>query len=102
MKDRCMIIRPLKNNILVMDMEDGEKILSSGIIVPDDNGKERGIRPRWATVYAVGSNIDFLKPGEKILIEHGRWSRGYITEIDGVKKKIQLVEESAILLVESV
>jgi hypothetical protein len=71
-----MSVIPLKNKVLVTNIESGDKITKSGIIIPDDDGKERGIRPRWAEVYAVGSDVKDLKPGQWILISHGRWSRG--------------------------
>lgn len=69
-------IRPMRNKVLVTNIESGGRITSGGIIIPDDDGKERGIRPRWAEVYAVGSEVKDLRPGQWILISHGRWSRG--------------------------
>lgn len=69
-------IRPIRNKVLVTDIESGGRVTSAGIIIPDDDGKERGIRPRWARVYAVGDGIKDIEPGQWILISHGRWSRG--------------------------
>lgn len=93
-------IKPLSDGILVCNMENGERRLASGIIVPDDNGKERGIRPRIGTVYAVGKNIDYLSPGEKVLVSHGRWTRGIkIKELDGSTTVIRRVDPNDILLV---
>ena len=57
-------LNPLKDHILVYEMENGEKITRGGIIITDDNGKDRGIRPRWAKVQKVGSNIDYVSAGE--------------------------------------
>ena len=92
-------ITPLPDVILVFNMEYGEKTLSSGIIIPDDNGKESGIRPRFGIVYAVGSNIDYIKPGEKVLVKHGRWSRGIkIKESNGNIIIIRRVDPDDILL----
>lgn len=68
-------IKPIHDKILVHNIEQGDKVVG-GIIVLDDNGKERGIRERWAQVFMVGSDIDFINEGEWVLIEHGRWSRG--------------------------
>ena len=94
-----MDIKPLSDGILVCNMEYGEKKLSSGIIIPDDNGKTGGIRPRFGTVYAVGKNIDYLKPGEKVLVSHGRWTRGIkIKEPDGSTTVIRRVDPNDILL----
>jgi len=81
-------VTPLKNKVLVVNIESGAKLSRGGIIIPDDDGKESGIRPRWAEVYAVGSDVDDIKPGEWILISHGRWSRG--VDIQGPDGKITL------------
>lgn len=95
-----MNVSPLSDGILVCNMEHGEKVLASGIIIPDDNGKSSGIRPRFGTVYSVGKNIDYLKPGEKVLVSHGRWTRGIkIKEKDGGTTVIRRVDPKDILLV---
>ena len=83
-----MKIRPLKGKVLATNLERGSRVVN-GIIIPDDNGQSRGIRPRWGQVYAVGPDITEIKVGEWILIEHGRWTRMLkITEDDG--KEVQL------------
>ena len=69
-------VNPLPNDILVVEMNGGDKVTTGGIIVLDDNGKRRGIHPRWARVYKVGKNIDYIKPDEYILIDHGHWTYG--------------------------
>ena len=69
-----MEIKALKNKVLVSDLERGSRIVK-GIIIPDDNGKSEGIRPRWGKVYSIGENVDSINVGEWILIEHGRWTR---------------------------
>lgn len=93
-------IKPLPDVVLVHNMEYGEHKLSSGIIVPDDNGQDRGIRPRWGTVYAVGKNIDYLKEGDRVLVSHGRWSRGTkIKQSNGDSIVIRRVDPDDILLV---
>jgi hypothetical protein len=69
-------VNPLSDDVLVVNMEKGGRVTKSGIILLDDNGKPWGIRPRWAQVYKVGKNIDWLEPGQFILIEHGKWSYG--------------------------
>jgi co-chaperonin GroES (HSP10) len=91
-------IRPLRNRVLVHLMEHGDQRLASGLIIPDDNGKERGIRPRKCTVYAVGSDIDYLQPGDSVLVAHGRWTRGvHVTKPDGVSCVVRMVEPEAIM-----
>lgn len=64
-----------KGKVLVTELDTGEQILESGIIIPDDDGKVRGVHSRWAKVYAVGEDVTEIVPGEWILISHGRWSR---------------------------
>lgn len=81
-------VKALKDKVLVTNIESGGKLTRNGIIIPDDEGKERGIRPRWAEVYAVGDNVKDITPGQWILISHGRWSRG--VDIDTETGKITL------------
>jgi len=69
-----MKIKALRGKVLVTNMEGGLRTLN-GIIIPDDNGKSEGIRPRWAQVYCVGEGVTEIKPGQWILIEHSRWTR---------------------------
>lgn len=56
------------------DLERGSRVIK-GFIIPDDNGKSEGIRPRWGRVYSVGEDITDIKPNQWILIENGRWTR---------------------------
>ena len=69
-------IVPLTNKVFVKNLERGEKVHASGIVVTDDTGKENGIRDRWAEVYAIGPEVDDLHIGDWILVEHGRWTVG--------------------------
>ncbi len=70
---------------MVTDLERGTRIVN-GIIIPDDNGKSEGIRPRWARVYSVGENVEDVKVGQWILIEHGRWTRMFNIGMPGETK----------------
>ena len=94
-------VSPLPDHILVHNMEQGDKLTKGGILIPDDNGKDRGIRARWCQVYKVGSNIDYVAPGEWILVEHGRWTFGVDVafEKDGEESTLYLqrVDTDAIL-----
>lgn len=78
----------MRDKVIVTNIENGSKLTRGGIIIPDDDGKERGIRPRWAEVYAVGDDVKDLRPGQWILIAHGRWSRG--VDVGGAGEKITL------------
>jgi len=69
-----MKLRPLKGRVLVTNLERGARVIG-GIIIPNDNGKSEGIRPRWGQVYKVGEGVDDIHEGQWILIEQGRWTR---------------------------
>ena len=93
-------VKALKDKVLVTNIEQGGKLTRGGIIVPDDEGKERGIRPRWAEVYAVGENVKDINPGQWVLISHGRWSRGVDVETDAGKITLRQVDyPEAVMLV---
>lgn len=95
-------IRALPNDVLVINMEKGEKITKGGLIVLDDNGENRGIRARWCQVYKIGSalvdKVDY-KEGDWILVEHGRWTFGFNVETtDGEDLYVQKVEVKSVLV----
>jgi co-chaperonin GroES (HSP10) len=93
-------ITPTKKNILVTDMEFGERMTTSGIILPGDDKEERGIRPRWCRVLAVGPKNQDVKEGEYILVAHGRWTRGLdMTDPDTNESiTVRLVDPKDVLL----
>jgi co-chaperonin GroES (HSP10) len=92
-------ITPTKNNVLVKDMDFGERMTLGGIIIIDDDKKGQGIRPRWAQVVAVGRLQEDVKPGEYILVAHGRWTRGLdMTDENGETTTVRLVDPKDILL----
>jgi co-chaperonin GroES (HSP10) len=91
-------VRPLTGRVLVCDMEHGGKTTVGGIIIPDDTHIERGIRPRWCTVYKVGSDVQLVKPGDRILVAHGRWTRGVkIRTADQKDLVVRMVEVESIM-----
>jgi co-chaperonin GroES (HSP10) len=91
-------IMPLDNTVIVGDMSFGERFTSSGIIIPGDDGKASGIRPRWGRVYAVGPNQHDVQVGEWICIAHGRWSRGLEVETEEGKFTLRRVDPKDIML----
>ena len=92
-------VRALPKDILVVDMDFEEMKTASGIVIQSDNGKAHGIKPRWAKVYKVGSEIDYVKEGQWVLFEHGRWTRKItIDDGEGVKD-FQKIEVKSILVV---
>ena len=87
------------NRVLVVNMYFGEQKTKSGIIITSDDGKERGIYPRWGQVYHKGpDNNDDYNVGDWILVEHGRWTRGVKVEIENNEElEIRMVEAESIL-----
>jgi len=92
-------ITPTKDNILVADMDFGERISKGGILMIDDDKKAHGIRPRWCRVIAVGYKQEDVKPGEWLLVAHGRWTRGLdMTDEQGETVTVRLVDPKEILM----
>jgi len=92
-------LRALHDHVLVEDMNFSGRQLTSGIILPSDNGKSSGIRPRWGRVYAVGSEHRDVQVGQWICVAHGRWTRGVeILDRDG-PRTIRRIDPQDILLV---
>jgi co-chaperonin GroES (HSP10) len=96
---RIKKLRALHDAVVVSDMEFDQRQLSSGIILPSDNGKSSGIRPRWGRVYAVGPEQHDVHVGQWICVAHGRWTRGVEIEDDEGQKTIRKIDPNDILLV---
>ena len=93
-------IVPIRDHILVEEMNFGEQKTSSGIVLRSDDGKSEGVKPRWCRVYAIGHEQTDVKVGEWLLVEHGRWTRGVELERDdGSKMTIRRVDINGILCV---
>jgi co-chaperonin GroES (HSP10) len=97
--NRISNLTPLGDNVIVANMNFGSRQLSSGIIMLGDDAKTDGIRPRWAMVFAVGPDQQDVKPGQWVLVEHGRWTRGCVIEMQGTEMVIRKIDKNAILLV---
>jgi co-chaperonin GroES (HSP10) len=92
-------ITPLRDKILITDMEFEEVRTRSGIYIPSQNGKVEGIKPRWGRVWAVGPDQEDVKVGEWIYVDHGRWTRGITVEDhDGNEIIVRMVDNKDILL----
>lgn len=92
-------VKPIRDHILVEDMNFGERKTKTGIILPGDDGESRGIRPRWARVYAVGHEQKDIQEGQYILISHGRWTRGVDVTDNGKTITVRRVDNNDVLLV---
>lgn len=75
------VFKPLRDGILVRNMEFGEQRTEGGIIIASDDGKTSGIHPRWGEVIAIGKDQEDVSIGQYVLVAHGRWSRGF--ELNG-------------------
>ena len=84
---------PYRDKVFVTDLEHGETVTKSGLILTDDNMLNRGIRARWGKVWAVGSDhVDDLEVGTWIMIEHGRWTQKITLEIGDETVNVWSVE----------
>ena len=91
-------IRPLHDHVLVT-MHFKERVTASGIIIQSTDGKLEGIHARWGRVYAVGQDQKDVRPGQYILVKHGRWTRGTLVEDQEGEKTIRRIDNADILLV---
>lgn len=93
--------KAIGEHVIVYDMSFDVRITNGGILLPNDDMKSSGIRPRWAQIYAVGpeQTDPELVPGKWICISHGRWTRGVDIEDETGKHTIRRVDINDILLV---
>jgi len=93
-------LRAIRDRIIVEDMHVGETVTKAGIVIVDDDGKERGIRPRWGKVYRTGPEQYDIEPGQWVLVDHGRWTRGIkIETLEGENKTVRMVDPEGVLAV---
>lgn len=93
-------IKPLRDNVIVSDMEFGMERTKGGLFVPSSDGKTQGIVPRWGKVWAIGPDQKDIKVGEWILVEHGRWTRTIKLDIDDENSvDLRMVDNDAIIAV---
>jgi co-chaperonin GroES (HSP10) len=93
-------IKPLRDNILISDMDFGSETTRTGIILNSDDGKSTGIRPRWGKVFAIGPEQKEIDIGDWVLVEHGRWTRTINYELDdGKELELRMIDNKAILMV---
>lgn len=95
-----MRIRPRTDNIFCIKADFGDTTTKSGIIIKGSLGKEEGTVPRWMEVFDVGPDIDFIKPGEWVYVEYGRWTEGFTVKDDRLEagQKIWKVDPKGCLL----
>lgn len=89
---------PLRDNVLVAEMDFGFEKTKTGIILTSDNGKTQGIHPRWGRVWAVGPEQKDIKAGEWVCVEHGRWTRTIEYDDNGEVIELRMVDVNAIMM----
>lgn len=92
-------IRALHDWVIVSDMDFGESVTDTGIVIRSDNGKSHGIKPRWAKVYKIGPDQKDVTVGQWVLIEHGRWTRAMHIHDGEQELKAHRVDVPGIILV---
>jgi len=92
-------IQAVKDHVLVKGMDFSDRMTNGGIIVPTDDGKSAGIRPRWAEVVAVGPKQKDIAVGEWVLVGHGRWTRGMKMMVGTEEITLRRVDPADIFLV---
>jgi co-chaperonin GroES (HSP10) len=93
-------IIPIRDNILVSDMNFDQRTTAGGIVLLSDDGKSEGVRHRWGKVWAIGPEQKDVEVGQWILLEHGRWTRGVtIEDENGNDIVIRRADVNAILMV---
>ena len=92
-------VRPVKDHVIVCDMNFDARTSLSGIWIPSTNGKLEGIHPRWGKVYAVGADQKDIKVGQWVCVKHGRWTRGLEIEDPSGEKTIRRIDNDDILLI---
>jgi co-chaperonin GroES (HSP10) len=91
---------PIRDNVLITDMNFDARVTKGGIVLPSDDGKSEGVRHRWGRVWAIGPEQKDVQVGDWILLEHGRWTRGVtVVEDDGTEITIRRADINAILMV---
>lgn len=92
------VARAVGNRVLVSDMYFGEQTTVSGIVLTSDDGKTRGIYPRWAKVHCKGpDNTDAYEVGQWILIEHGRWTRSFKIDEGHGEIELRMIDADCVL-----
>jgi co-chaperonin GroES (HSP10) len=93
-------VRPLSKDLFVINMDMGEQTTAAGIVIASDDGKAHGVKPRWAEVYMVGEQCEIsVRPGQWVLIEHGRWTRKIKIDDGNGEKEFQKVEVKSVIAV---
>jgi hypothetical protein len=97
-----MKLRAINDSILCTDGDFDDAYTPGGILIKKTIGKAEGITPRWFKVLDVGPDIDYVHPGQWVLVSYGRWTEGVEIpdeRLQGERKKIWRVEAESCLAV---
>ena len=75
-----MKLRAIHDTIVCVNGEFGETVTQSGIVIKGNIGTGAGITSRWFQVRAVGSDVNWLTPGQWVLVDNGRWTEHFLFE----------------------
>lgn len=93
-------VTPLPKDVLVQEMEQGyTKTLSGVILLDDSDARDANIKARWCKVYKTGSEVTDVKPGQWVLVEHGRWTYGIRLNNGTEEIYLQKVDPKSIMVV---
>ena len=94
-------LRAYKDNILCVEGDFGDKTTEAGIIIKSTIGSDEGIAPRWFKAFEVGPDIDWVKPGQWLYVEYGRWTEGFTVKDDRLEEgqKIWKVDPDACMMI---
>lgn len=90
---------PIRDHVIVSDMNFEGRKLSSGIFLLNDDGKTDGIRPRWAQVHAIGPEQKDVEVGTWVMVEHGRWTHGFKVSVNGETLTLRKIDPTGIMFI---
>lgn len=94
--DRDNTLKQLGNGKVLHLLSDD----SFGLHDPTSGEKHSGIRPRWARVLELGPEVYEVAPGDLVLCDYGKWSRGIPLGRDGLAVvRFWRIQVSDILLI---
>ena len=97
-----MELKPLSGKIFAQ-VQFRERKSAGGIYILNDEGKDHGIRPRWAKVWKLGEDHEHdIEVGDWILIEHGRWTQKFLWKNPdtGIEHYFHAIDPNGIMAVQ--
>lgn len=73
-------LEPVQDVIVCSDPDFGDQQTQAGIIIKSNIDQSQGITSRWMRVHKIGPKVDFVKPGQWLLVEYGRWTSEFTAD----------------------